>query len=141
MKEVRLTTAIIGVGNIGSLLAQHLVSHGEVVVLAAKDQSRAQALADEFGPLARAASVDDAIAGADAVVFALWLDTIKDLIPQYARLLEDKVVVDPSNQVGFDENGQITRRCRTSRPRVVLTNPRRRSLSAGLPSAPLSVPY
>jgi predicted dinucleotide-binding enzyme len=56
-----------------------------------------------------AASVDNAIAGADAVVFALWLDTIKDLIPQYARLLEHKVVVDPSNQVGFDENGQITR--------------------------------
>ena len=57
-----MTIAIIGVGNIGSALAQHLVSHGEVVVLAAKDQSRAQALADELG--ARAASVDDAIAGA-----------------------------------------------------------------------------
>jgi hypothetical protein len=36
LKEVRLTTAIIRVGNIGSLLAQHLVGHGEVVVLAAK---------------------------------------------------------------------------------------------------------
>ena len=65
MKEVRFTTAINGVGNIGSLLAQHLVSHGEVVVLAAKNQSRAQALADELGLLARAASVNDAIAGAD----------------------------------------------------------------------------
>ena len=74
LKAVRLTTAIIGVGSIGRPLARHLVGSGEVVVLAAKDQSRAQALADELGPLARAASVEDATAGADAAVFAVWLD-------------------------------------------------------------------
>jgi len=108
-KGVRLTTAIVGVGNIGGTLARHLVAGGESVVVAAKDQSRAQALADELGPLAHAASVEDAVAGADAVVFALWLDTIKELIPQHARLLEDKVVVDPSNPVGFNENGQLIR--------------------------------
>jgi 8-hydroxy-5-deazaflavin:NADPH oxidoreductase len=77
--------------------------------LAAKDGLRAEALADELGPLTRAASVEDAVAGADAVVFALRLDTIKELIPSYARLLEDKVVVDPSNPIGFDANGQMTR--------------------------------
>jgi len=108
-KGVGLTTAIVGVGNIGSTLARHLVAGGESVVLAAKDGSRAEALADELGPLAHAASVEDAVAGADAVVFALWLDTIKELVPQYAHLLEDKVVVDPSNPVAFDENGQMTR--------------------------------
>jgi 8-hydroxy-5-deazaflavin:NADPH oxidoreductase len=104
-----MTTAIVGVGNIGGALARHLVAGGEPVVLAAKDQTRAKALADELGPLARATSVEDAFAGADAVVFALWLDTIKELIPPYARLLEDKVVVDPSNPIAFDANGQITR--------------------------------
>jgi 8-hydroxy-5-deazaflavin:NADPH oxidoreductase len=104
-----LTTAIIGIGNIGGALARHLAASGESVVLAAKDEARAEALADELGPLARAASVEDAIADGDAVVFALWLDTIKELIPQHARLLEDKVVVDPSNPVGFDENGQMMR--------------------------------
>jgi predicted dinucleotide-binding enzyme len=104
-----VTTAIVGVGNIGGALARHLVAGGESVVLAAKDGSRAEALADELGPLARAASVKDAVAGADAVVFALWLDTIKELIPQHAPLLEDKVVVDPSNPVAFDENGQMMR--------------------------------
>lgn len=66
-----MTTAIVGVGNIGSALARHLVTGGESVVLAAKDQSRAQALADELGPLAGAASVEDAIGGADAVVLAV----------------------------------------------------------------------
>jgi 8-hydroxy-5-deazaflavin:NADPH oxidoreductase len=104
-----LTTAIIGVGSIGGALARHLVAGGEPVVLASKDESRAEALAQELGPLAHAASVEDAIAGADAVVFALWLDTIKELIPQHARLLENKVVVDPANPIGFDETGQFRR--------------------------------
>jgi 8-hydroxy-5-deazaflavin:NADPH oxidoreductase len=104
-----MTTAIIGIGNIGSRLARDLVGGGESVVLAAESEAGPQALAGELGPLARAATVEDAIASADVVVFAVWLDTIKALIPQYARLLEDKVVVDPSNPLGFDENGQMTR--------------------------------
>jgi 8-hydroxy-5-deazaflavin:NADPH oxidoreductase len=104
-----LTTAIIGVGNIGSPLARHLVGGGEPVVLAAKDEARAESLAQELGSLAGAASVEDAIADADVVVFAVWLDTIKELIAKDARLLEEKVVVDPSNPLGLDENGQMIR--------------------------------
>jgi len=101
-----MTTAIIGVGNIGGAVARHLVAGGEAVVLAANEESNAEALAGELGPLARAASVEDAIADGDAVVFAVWLDTIKELIPQNARLLEGKVAVDPSNPIGFDDSGQ-----------------------------------
>jgi 8-hydroxy-5-deazaflavin:NADPH oxidoreductase len=101
-----MTTAIIGIGNIGGAVARHLVAGGESVVLAATDQSQVEALAGELGPLARAASVEDAIADGDAVVFAVWLDTMRELIPQHARLLEGKVVVDPSNPIGFDESGQ-----------------------------------
>jgi 8-hydroxy-5-deazaflavin:NADPH oxidoreductase len=104
-----VTTAIIGVGNIGTPLARHLTGGGESVILAAKDESRAEGLAQELGPLARAASVEDAIEGADVVVFAVWLDTIKELVAKDARLLENKVVVDPSNPLGFDEKGQMTR--------------------------------
>ncbi len=104
-----MTTAIIGVGNIGGPLARHLVGGGESVVLVARDRARVEALAAELGPLARAATVEEAIADADAVVFAVWLDTMKQLIEEDARLLADKVVVDPSNPLGFDENGQMKR--------------------------------
>jgi predicted dinucleotide-binding enzyme len=104
-----LTTAIIGVGNIGSPLARHLVGGGEPVVLAARDKTRAETLTQELGQLARAGSVEDAIAGADVVVFAVWLDTIKELTATYARLLDNKVVVDPSNPLGFDGKGQMMR--------------------------------
>ena len=104
-----MTTAIIGIGNIGGTLARHLIRGGEPVVLAARDEANAAELAQELGELARAASVEDAIADADAVVFAVWLDTTKELIATDARLLEDKVVIDPSNPLGFDENGQMIR--------------------------------
>jgi predicted dinucleotide-binding enzyme len=100
-----MTTAIIGVGKIGAAVARHLVAGGEPVVLAAREESNAEALAGELGPLARAASVEEAIAEGDAIVLAVWLDTIRELIPQHARLLVGKVVVDPSNPIGFDESG------------------------------------
>ena len=108
-KGVRLTTAIIGVGNLGSTVARHLVGGGESVVLAATNERHAEALADELGPNASAASVEEAIAGADVVVLATWLDQNRELVPARTRLLEDKVVVDPSNPIGFDENGQMFR--------------------------------
>jgi hypothetical protein len=108
-KGVTMTTAIVGVGNIGSAVAKHLVAGGESVVLAAKDESRAITLAEELGPLARAASVHKAISGADAVLFALWLDTMRELIPANANVLTGKVVIDPSNPIGFDATGQMMR--------------------------------
>jgi 8-hydroxy-5-deazaflavin:NADPH oxidoreductase len=104
-----LTTAIIGVGNLGGTVARHLVGGGETIVLAAADEAHAKALADELGPNASAASVEDAIAGADAVVLATWLDQTRELMPAETRLLEGKVVVDPSNPIGFDEKGQMFR--------------------------------
>jgi len=104
-----MTTAIIGVGNLGSAVARHLVQGKESVVLAAQDETHAKVLADALGPNASAASVEDAIARADAVVLAIWVAQSQDLLPSLDRLLENKVVVDPSNPVGFDENGQMIR--------------------------------
>jgi 8-hydroxy-5-deazaflavin:NADPH oxidoreductase len=104
-----MTTAIIGVGNIGGAIARHLTGGGEPVVLAANDEAGPEALANELGPLASAASVEDAIATSNAVVLALWLDAIKDVLAKDAELLEGKVVVDPSNPLGFDDQGQMTR--------------------------------
>jgi 8-hydroxy-5-deazaflavin:NADPH oxidoreductase len=104
-----MTTAIIGVGNLGGTVARHLVGGGESVVLSAKDEAHAKALADELGPNASAASVEEAIAGADVVVLATWLEQTRELVPARTGLLEGKVVVDPSNPIGFDENEQMIR--------------------------------
>jgi 8-hydroxy-5-deazaflavin:NADPH oxidoreductase len=104
-----MTTAIIGTGNIGGQVARHLVSGGERVVLASRDESHATALADELGPLASAAPVRQAIAEADTVVLATWLDTTKELIAQNGDALRDKVVVDTSNPIKADGKGGMAR--------------------------------
>jgi hypothetical protein len=84
------------------------VAGDEPVVLAAADKAHAQELADELGPNTSAASVEDAITAADVVVLATWLDQTKEYLPGAATLLEGKVVIDPSNPIGF-ENGQMIR--------------------------------
>jgi predicted dinucleotide-binding enzyme len=100
-----MTTAIIGVGNVGGALARHLVRGGEPVVLAARDESAAAALAGELGSLASAASVPAAIDAADVVVLAVWFDALKQVIADYGDLLDGKVVADPSNPLGFNADG------------------------------------
>ena len=104
-----MTTAIIGVGNIGGALARHLVGGGEQVMLAAREESNAAALAGELGPLASAATVQEAIDAADVVVFAVWFDPLKQLITEYADLLDGKVVADPSNPIGITADGTVFR--------------------------------
>jgi 8-hydroxy-5-deazaflavin:NADPH oxidoreductase len=108
-KGVKLTTAIIGVGSLGGTVARHLVAGGEPVVLAAANEGHAEALAGELGPNASAATVEDAIAGADVVVLATWIDQTKEYVPALASQLEDRVVIDPSNPIGFNESGQMVR--------------------------------
>ena len=103
-----MATAIIGLGNIGSRVARHLVQGGERVVLAARDQSGADSLAAELGPLATSATVADAVSAADAVLLALWLDTGKEVISQLGQALAGKVVIDPSNPIGPDGHGGYT---------------------------------
>lgn len=104
-----MTTAIIGVGTMGSRIARRLAAGGEPLVLAARDQSEAQAVASQLGPPARATSVDDAIASADTVIIALWLAALREMVPHEASLLENKVVIDPSNPVAYDASGTPSR--------------------------------
>jgi 8-hydroxy-5-deazaflavin:NADPH oxidoreductase len=100
-----MTTAIIGVGNIGGTLARHLVRGGEQVVLAAREEPNAAAVAAELGPLASAATIPEAIGAADVAVFALWFDALKQVVTEYAGLLDGKIVADPSNPLGFSADG------------------------------------
>jgi hypothetical protein len=75
-------------GHTGSALAQHLFRAGEEVALAALDKSAPEALAEKLGPLARADSVDGAIARADTVIFAVWLEQMEELIANPKRGLK-----------------------------------------------------
>ena len=105
-----MTTAIIGTGAIGSVIARELASGGETLRLASADTESARTLAAEIGRAAVAA-VDnrDALQGADAVVLALRFTVLKGVIDEIADQLADKLVVVPSNPLSTDTQGNVSR--------------------------------
>ncbi|WP_107655905.1 NADPH-dependent F420 reductase [Nocardia suismassiliense] len=100
-----MTTAIIGTGNIGSRLAADLVAGGADLLLAGNDLADAQTLAQALGERATAVTVDQAVDRADVIIFAVWLDTTKQLLAEYGDRLSGKILVDPSNPIAPDGNG------------------------------------
>ncbi len=99
------TVAIIGTGNIGSRLAANFAAGGQDFLLASRDEETAQKIASDVGGHAEVVSVDDAVERGDVLVFAVWLDSFKELIAQYGERLAGKVIVDPTNPVGPDGSG------------------------------------
>lgn len=97
--------AVIGLGNIGKVVAKNLVKGNREVILASKNLEDAQYLASELGNLATAATTLEAIKQADIVVLSVWFNTIKDFLRDYAAELKGKIIIDPSNPIALDENG------------------------------------
>ena len=99
------TVAIIGIGNIGSRRAANFAAGGQDFLLAGRDQEAAGKLASGLDGHAEAVSADEAIERADVLVLAVWLDAFEQLIAQYGGRLAGKVIVDPTNPVGPDADG------------------------------------
>jgi 8-hydroxy-5-deazaflavin:NADPH oxidoreductase len=105
-----MTTAIIGTGGLGSVIARHLASGGETLRLASADNQSARRLAAQIGPAAvAAASNGDALQGAGAVVLALRFTVLQGVLDEIAGPLAGQLVVVPSNPVGLDANGNVVR--------------------------------
>jgi len=99
------TVAIVGTGNIGSRLAANFAAGGQDFLLAGRGQEAARKIASDLDGHAEVVSVDEAVERADVLVPAVWLDDFKQLIAQYGERLAGKVIVDPSNPVGPDSDG------------------------------------
>jgi len=99
------TVAIIGAGNVGGRLAKNFATGGQDFLLAGSDLEAARKLAADLDGHAEVVTVDEAVARADVLVIAVWLDSFKQLIAQYGEQLAGKVIVDPSNPVGPDSDG------------------------------------
>ena len=103
-----MTTAVVGTGVLGSVVARLLASGGETLRLSSADTASARTLAAEIGQDTVVASDNrDALQGADAVVLALRFAVLKGVIDQIAGPLTGKVVVVPSNPVGLDAQGNV----------------------------------
>ena len=105
-----MTTAIIGTGGLGSVIARLLAAGGETLRLASAGPAPARTLAAKIGPAAVVAAGNrDALPGADAVVLALRFTVLKGVIDEIADTLADKLVVVPSNPLRTDAQGNIVR--------------------------------
>jgi predicted dinucleotide-binding enzyme len=105
-----MSTAFIGIGNLGATVARQLAAGGEPVVLSATSQGKAKKLATEIGgPASAALNNRDAVQHADNIVFALWLDPMREAVDEVADLLPGKLVIDPSNPISVAADGTFTR--------------------------------
>jgi predicted dinucleotide-binding enzyme len=97
--------AIIGLGNIGQVVATNLVKGNRPVIVAARNGSKAQELAAKLGQLAQPMDIPAAIKAADVIVFSVWFSVIKELLATYATELQGKIIIDPSNPIAPDDKG------------------------------------
>jgi 8-hydroxy-5-deazaflavin:NADPH oxidoreductase len=105
-----MTTAVIGTGVIGSVIARELASGGENLRLSSADSESARVLATAIGGGAVVAADNrDALRGADAVVLALRFTVLHAVIDEIAGSLTGKVVLVPSNPLSTDAGGNVVR--------------------------------
>ena len=105
-----MTTAVIGTGGIGSVIARHLASGGETLRLSSADKESARTLAAQIGRAAVAAADNrGALQGADAVVLALRFTVLKAVIDEISGSLAGRLVVVPSNPLSIDAQGNLSR--------------------------------
>ena len=105
-----MTTAIIGTGGLGSVIARQLASGRENLRLASADAESARSLAAHIGGFAIVAAGNrEALQGAGAVVLALRFTVLKSVIAEIADSLTDKVVIVPSNPLSTDAQGNVFR--------------------------------
>jgi 8-hydroxy-5-deazaflavin:NADPH oxidoreductase len=105
-----MTTAIIGTGGLGSVIARQLTCGGETVRLSSADSESARTLAAQIGGAAVVATGNrDALQGAGAVVLALRFTVLQGVVDEIADALAGKLVVVPSNPVTTDAQGNVVR--------------------------------
>ena|SRR5688572_24366496 len=95
--------AILGSGSVGSTLGRSWAAKGHEIVFGVRDPKapRAQDALRSAGGKARAASLKDAVAGAEVVVLATPYEAVADAI-HAAGALAGKIVIDATNPLKPD---------------------------------------
>lgn len=97
--------AIIGLGNIGKVVAANLAKSDRAFIAADRNVSKAKLLAAQWGSAATPSDIASAVKEADIVVLSIPFGTISDFMKQHAADLEGKIIIDPSNPIAPDEKG------------------------------------
>lgn len=97
--------AVIGLGNIGQVVAANLAKNNRAVIVADRNMDKANRMAAHLGSLATPLSIGEAIKEADIIVLSVWFSAIKEIFYQYEALLQGKIIIDPSNPIAPNDKG------------------------------------
>ena len=97
--------AIIGLGNIGKVISTNLAKSGRSFIVADRDQAKAKDLAQKLGIHVRPLDLDSAIRNADMLLLSIPFGSFRSFLAEYASLLSEKIILDPSNPIAPDGKG------------------------------------
>ncbi|MFL6759224.1 NADPH-dependent F420 reductase [Sphingomonas sp.] len=92
--------AVIGKGNVGSALAPNFAAAGHDVVYGVRNPADPKYASDDAIPLR---TVQDAVAGAEAILLAIHWDAVDGLLAE-AGDLSGKILIDCTNAYDFHNN-------------------------------------
>jgi 8-hydroxy-5-deazaflavin:NADPH oxidoreductase len=95
----KLKIGIIGSGNIGSTIGGFWVKAGYPVLFSSRHPEELKKLTDELGPLAKAGTVEDALAFGDVILLAVPYKAVPQIAKDYAPKFNGKIVLDADNAV------------------------------------------
>ena len=96
----KLHIGVIGSGHIGGTVGGLWVKAGHPVMFSSRHPEELKGLVAGLGPLARAGTVAQAIAFADALLIAVPYGALPALGQEYGDALKGKIVLDACNAVG-----------------------------------------
>lgn len=96
-QDAKTPIAVIGGGNIGGTIGGLWVKAGHPVMFASRHPEDLKPLVETLGPLAKAGTVEQALAFGDAVLIAVPYRAYPELGKTYGSLLKGKVVLDAGN--------------------------------------------
>src|SRR5659263_137203 len=95
--ERKAKIAIIGLGNVGQAIATNLVKNNRPVIVASREITKANTLAEKLGGLAKPMGINDAIKEATIIIPSIWFNSLNGFFNQFANELQGKIIIDVSN--------------------------------------------
>ncbi len=97
--DAKLRIGIIGSGHIGSTIGRLWIKDGHAVLFSSRHPAELNGLVASLGPLARAGTVEQAIAFGDVIFVAVPYGALPQIGNDYGSALKGKLVLDACNAV------------------------------------------
>jgi len=108
----KIKIGIIGSGNIGGTIGGFWVKAGHPVLFSSRHPEELTKLIAELGPLAKAGTVDDALAFGDVILLAVPYKAVPEISKAYAPKFAGKIVLDADNAVAARDGADLVKETR-----------------------------